>query len=244
MVSGRIVYAVAVVLAFVAATLMKRDYEQRHGSVVGPHRRAMALSALFGAALGSKLGMVLFLPWSEWSSMFFSLEAFGDGKTIVGAIAGGFIAVELMKRALGITVRTGDVYAIALPLGAGIGRIGCAFAGCCYGRATTLPFAVHVAGADRHPSPLYESAMLLTIAAVQYATQDAPLPLGHRFRWTLVAMACARFLAEFVRGDRGLVFGPLSAVQWLCAFIAIAFTAQMRIERATHTPCAEARDPV
>ena len=95
--SGRIVYAVAVVLAFVAATLMKRDYEQRHGSVVGPHRRAMALSALFGAALGSKLGMVLFLPWSEWSSMFFSLEAFGDGKTIVGAIAGGVIAVGLMK---------------------------------------------------------------------------------------------------------------------------------------------------
>lgn len=242
--SGRIVYAVAVVLAFVAATLMKRDYEGRHGSVVGPHRRAMALSALFGAALGSKVGMLLFLPWSEWSAMFFSLEAFGDGKTIVGAIAGGFIAVELTKRVLGITVRTGDVYAIALPLGAGIGRIGCFFAGCCFGAPTNLPFAVHVAGADRHPAPLYESAMLLTIAAVQYATQDALRPLGHRFRWTLVAMACARFLAEFVRGDRGLVFGPLSAVQWLCLFVATAFTAQMLIEGAGQAPATEARDPL
>lgn len=241
--SGRIGYAVFVVLAFVAATLAKRDYERRHGDVVGAHRRALALCALVGAVLGSKLGMVLFLPWSEWSAMVFSLDALGDGKTIVGGIAGGFIAVELAKRAYGITARTGDVYAIALPLGAGLGRIGCFFAGCCYGRPTTLGFAVHVAGADRHPAPLYESAMLLTIAAVQYALQDRPLPLGHRFRWTLVAMACARFVAELVRGDSGIVIGPLTAVQWLCLVVVIGFTAAMHMERSPRAQGVDAHGP-
>jgi phosphatidylglycerol:prolipoprotein diacylglycerol transferase len=51
------------------------------------------------------------------------------GKTIVGAILMGTIAVEFAKRRVGITRRTGDLFAIPLAVGIAIGRLGCLLAG-------------------------------------------------------------------------------------------------------------------
>lgn len=230
--TGRIAYAAAVLLGFAAATFAKRAYERRHGTPAGEHRRTLAVAAIVGAVLGSKLGMLFYLAPDEWLGMVLSMSAIGDGKTIVGAIAGGFLAVELTKRHLGITARTGDAYSVALPLGAAIGRIGCAFAGCCFGRPTDLPIAVHLDGVGRHPSALYESAMLFAIAAFQVLDRDRPRPDGERFRRSLIAMAAARFVAEAFRGDATFHVGYLTVIQWLClAFIAI-FVVDVRAHRA------------
>lgn len=60
------------------------------------------------------------------------------GKTIEGGIAGGWLAVIWMKRRLGITRPTGDLFALAIPAGEAIGRIACFVGGCCYGRRPAL----------------------------------------------------------------------------------------------------------
>ncbi len=51
------------------------------------------------------------------------------GKTIVGGLVGGLIAVESVKRLRGIRVATGDLLALPLVLGIAIGRIGCFLSG-------------------------------------------------------------------------------------------------------------------
>ena len=136
---ARVGYGACVLLGFVVALWVKRAHERRFGAPAGPHTRALSVAALIGAAVGAKLGMALYVPPSEVLSSLASGRFFGDGKTVIGAIAGGFLAVEFAKRRLGVRARTGDAYAVALPVGVGIGRFGCAIAGCCYGRPSDGP---------------------------------------------------------------------------------------------------------
>jgi prolipoprotein diacylglyceryltransferase len=94
------------------------------------------------------------------------------GKTIVGALAGGLISVELIKRYIGLRQSTGDLYAIPLALGIAIGRIGCFLTGLSdntYGTPTTLPWAINFGdGIPRHPTQLYEIIFLLTLTLILY----------------------------------------------------------------------------
>src|SRR5713226_7126471 len=56
------------------------------------------------------------------------------GKTVLGAIAGGYLSVFLYKRYLGIRRPLGDLFAVAISAGEAVGRWGCFAGGCCYGR--------------------------------------------------------------------------------------------------------------
>jgi phosphatidylglycerol:prolipoprotein diacylglycerol transferase len=97
---------------------------------------------------------------------------FVGGKTIVGALAFGLIAVELMKRFIGLRTSTGDLYAIPLALGIALGRIGCFLTGLSdntCGTPTTLPWGINFGdGIPRHPTQLYEIAFLLVLIPVLY----------------------------------------------------------------------------
>jgi phosphatidylglycerol---prolipoprotein diacylglyceryl transferase len=135
------------------------------------------------------------------------------GKTVVGALIFGLVAVELMKRYIGVRESTGDLYAIPLALGIAIGRIGFFLTGLSdntYGTPTTLPWGVNFGdGIPRHPTQLYEIAFLLTLIPILYvilsgvevsrseASAESKDPLHHNS-----ADALARsFLKVFLPGD-------------------------------------------
>jgi len=134
--------------------------------IITPLRWAVVAAAIAGAALGSKL-----LFWMEDPRLTFqnlhNPAYFVGGKTIVGALAFGLIAVELMKRFIGLHTSTGDLYAIPLALGIAIGRIGCFLTGLSdntYGTPTNLLWAIDFGdGIPRHPTQLYEIAFLLLL---------------------------------------------------------------------------------
>jgi prolipoprotein diacylglyceryltransferase len=181
---------------------------------------------LLGAVVGAKLGMLLFTPPEDFPSLIARmLELDFSGKTVVGGIAGGYIGVELTKKRVGITRSTGDGWAVALPLGQAIGRIGCFLNGCCYGRPTDLPWGIALGGVVRHPAQLYEAGLDFLLAGALFLTRRTPRPEGHLFRRTLVGYASIRFMLEFLRGDTGVMVGPLTAVQVVCLAAAIVFGA-------------------
>jgi phosphatidylglycerol---prolipoprotein diacylglyceryl transferase len=124
-----------------------------------------------GAALGSKLLFLLEDPQLTWHNLGNPAYLVG-GKTIVGALIFGLIAVELMKRCIGLRQSTGDLYAIPLALGIAIGRIGCFLTGLAdntYGTPTTLPWAIDFGdGIPRHPTQLYEIAFLVALIPILY----------------------------------------------------------------------------
>jgi phosphatidylglycerol:prolipoprotein diacylglycerol transferase len=110
------------------------------------------------------------------------------GQRALGALAGGALAGYLICRARRLPVgRCFDLFAVPLPLGIAVARVGCLLQGCCYGReATTWPALVlpdvHGLWASRYPTQLASILANLLIFAVlvvveRYGKGQAPSPL-------------------------------------------------------------------
>ena len=91
------------------------------------------IAALTGAFLGAKLVYLGAEGWLHWHDANRWL-VLATGKSITGALLGGYAAVEIAKRLLGYRGVTGDWFAIIAPAGIMLGRIGCLLQGCCLGR--------------------------------------------------------------------------------------------------------------
>jgi phosphatidylglycerol:prolipoprotein diacylglycerol transferase len=115
-------------------------------------------------------------------------------------------------------VRMLDLAAPAVPIGYGIGRIGCLTSGDGdYGRETLSRWGVHLApnalvptqhpGAMVLPTPLWEFALALLIAGVIWHLGRRSRPLGWLTGFYLVLSGIARFLVEFWRVNPKLYMG-------------------------------------
>jgi len=107
-----------------------------------------------------------------------------------------------------------DLTITALPLGHAVGRVGCFLNGCCFGKVSTLPWAVHLHGADRQPVQLYEAllnfCLYLILLKIYFSkTRDGVVLAGYLMSYSVI-----RFVLEFFRGDEraGLLF--FSYAQW------------------------------
>ncbi|MBV8689602.1 MAG: prolipoprotein diacylglyceryl transferase, partial [Candidatus Eremiobacteraeota bacterium] len=139
------------------------------------------------------------------------------GKTIEGGIVGGYLAVVWMKRRLGIARSTGDLFALAIPAGEAIGRIGCFIGGCCFGKTAAVAWSIHDHGALRHPTQLYLAlAAALSFALLLWIERKRTLPENGLFYTQLALFCMARFVVEFFREGNvtalGLTIAQLAAV--------------------------------
>jgi phosphatidylglycerol---prolipoprotein diacylglyceryl transferase len=115
---------------------------------------------------------------------------------------------------------TCDVFAPGIALGHVVGRFGCFFAGCCYGKPTSMPWGITFTdpfaqtnvgtplGVALHPTQLYEAGAELLILGVLLYTERKGRPFAGRTFWLYMLLyAISRFIIEFFRGDeRGTVF--------------------------------------
>lgn len=176
----------------------------------------VALAGLCGGVIGARIGAWLSSPGADLAFPG------GNGKALLGGLIGGWLAVELCKKRLGIARSTGDLWALALPAGEAIGRIGCYFNGCCFGTPCGLSWAVYQHDAWRHPAQLYAALIALFIFVFLLLLRTKLSREGDLFRAWLLLFATGRFVLEFFRESSAVLFG-LSLAQWLCleAFIAV-----------------------
>lgn len=186
-------------------------------------------AAAAGAVVGSKT-----LYWFEdprltlahWSDPAFLMA----GKTIVGALIGGLIAVEWIKRRLGVTRRTGDLFAIPLCAGIAVGRVGCFLTGAedhTAGVATSLPWGVNFGdGIPRHPTQLYEILFVLTLGVFLWQLLRRPHAEGDVFKAFMVAYFAFRLLCDFLKPDVRVFLG-LSSIQWACVATLLYYSADI-----------------
>jgi prolipoprotein diacylglyceryltransferase len=141
-------------------------------------------------------------------------------RSIIGGLAGGYLAIVLSKRALGYTLSTGDYYAAAIPLALVIGRIGCFLSELPLGTPTDLPWGMTVSpdaaaafarcpGCEgpMHPSMLYEIGFH-AVAFGLIVTRGPLLPIrGDTLKAYLLAYGIFRFGVEFVRGNEVQAIG-------------------------------------
>lgn len=213
-------YAVFVALGLVVAWRIRRGEVARLGYEATPGHAWVGLGALVGAALGSKLGMLLYAAdfADMWARM---LDWDFTGKTVVGGIGGGWLGVEVTKRLVGVRRSTGDAFAVALPVAQAFGRVGCLLHGCCPGVPYEGPGAVLVGGVWRMPTPLFEAAGDLALGALLWSLRRTPRPAGVLFRYYILGYALLRLGTEFARDDAQVRLGGLSSVQWVCLATAL-----------------------
>jgi phosphatidylglycerol:prolipoprotein diacylglycerol transferase len=173
-------------------------------------RRRIATSGVGAVSVAGLLGGLAGANLAQW------LTTGSGGKSVLGGIAGGYLAVVLYKRHLGLRRPTGDLFAVALSAGEAVGRFGCLVGGCCYGVETSVPWAVYQHGAWRHPTQLYLALLALLILAVLLRIElHAPLPENGLLYAQGTLYSVGRFLVEFFRVGPPLALG-LTAAQWAC----------------------------
>ncbi|MHB2016740.1 MAG: prolipoprotein diacylglyceryl transferase [Candidatus Xenobia bacterium] len=164
------------------------------------------------------------------------------GITWYGALFGGILGIWLYCRKQGAKLAPVlDTFAPSLLVAHAIGRVGCLLNGCCYGKASTLPWAVWLSDAghpvnavSRHPVQIYESLMdLIALALLLWLERRIPSRDGRVFALFVGFYGVIRFIAEFFREGDPLALG-LTLAQWSSiAIAAVAFAFARRPAPAT-----------
>ena len=159
---------------------------------------------------------------------------------------GGFLLAALVgvifTRYRGYAVpEVADCLTPALALGQGIGRWGCFFAGCCYGKPTPLPWGVQFKdpaslaplGIQLHPVQIYESVGNLLIAGLLWSLLKRRKDAHGEIFWLYVFLyGVLRFAMETLRGDdRGPVYGGLAPSQ-IIALVAVLISGSIFLVQA------------
>jgi phosphatidylglycerol:prolipoprotein diacylglycerol transferase len=168
-----------------------------------------------------------------------------------GLIAAVGVALWLVRRYELPMWTTADLFAPGIALGHVIGRFGCLLAGCCYGRPTSMPWAVTFTdpvaaanvgtplGIPLHPTQLYDAGAELLILVVLLATERKGRPFPGRTFWLYILLyGISRFIIEFFRGDdRGMILGVSTSqfVSLVAIPLAVAVLLRLR-NRALPVP--------
>ena len=191
----------------------------RKDTIAPSQRSSVIVGGMVGALVGAKVLVLLQhidVIGSSWQRLLLLLV---QGKTVVGALLGGLIGVELTKKMIGVERSTGDAFVYPLIVGTAIGRIGCFLTGLSdrtYGIATTLPWGVDFGdGIYRHPTQIYEIIFLLLLMIALQIRSRYPRQEGDVFKFYMVGYLGFRFWIDFLKPDFHPILG-ISAIQIAC----------------------------
>jgi len=162
-------------------------------------------SAIIFGTIGSKIPLLF--ESADVAKWFF-------GKSIVGGLIGGMFGVVFIKRLLKIKLKLGNVIAPAVALGLTVGRLGCLFNGCCYGKISSwgVDFGD---GYLRLPTQLFEALFnFIAFLILHYYKNKVKTP-GILFKLYLFSYFVFRFLIEFIR-ENPIIWLGMSIYQIIC----------------------------
>ena len=224
-------YGVLVAAAFLTALWLAGKLARQHNlnteSVTN-----LGIYCALAALAGAKLMMFLVdIPYyAEHPGEIFSLGTLRAGGVFYGGLLAALaVAFWYMRKTKLPALLTADVFAPAIALGHGIGRIGCFMAGCCWGVACDRPWAVtftnpvanDLVGVPLnralHPTQLYESISEFIIFAILYRMASKKHAEGAIISLYLILYGAVRFIVEFYRfHEQGNLWGtPLDTSQWI-----------------------------
>src|SRR5215212_8641999 len=194
----------------------------------------LGIYIIISALIGAKLLLLIteFRTFRADPAELLTLARSG-GVFYGGLILAVAVALWYIRRAGLPLWTTCDVFAPGIALGHVVGRFGCLFAGCCYGKPTTEPWGITFTdpfaaanvgtplGVPLHPTQLYEAGAELVILGVLLATERKGRGFAGRTFWLYMLLyAISRFIIEFYRGDERGTVGMFSTSQFISLVLA------------------------
>jgi len=169
--------------------------------------RNFALVGLLAGILGGHLVDLFFYHPEDLSRPRAVLE-FWQGLSSMGGLLGGILAAAVYFRRKRIPFqRYADAFALGVPLGWGVARLGCFSVHDHPGIHTSFPLAVQFPDGPRHDLGLYGALLLFAITGLVWLLQRRGLLRDQRLAVVAVVYGVARFLLDFLR-TREVVIGP------------------------------------
>jgi len=205
-------YGIAIAIGiFVFVWLIRKDPKAIALSV--PDKIMDIVMIGIGAGIiGGRLLYIISEP--DISFCFSELFAWGSGGgfSILGAIIGIGISFAYFLNKIRVPVLPFlDIIALYVPLVQSVSRIGCFFAGCCYGAPTSLGWGYIYTDPDSmaplyialHPAQLYSALSLFFIFLFLYfVVRKISVKQGQLFGAYLLCISIERFFIDFWRSDR------------------------------------------
>ncbi|MBC8126414.1 MAG: prolipoprotein diacylglyceryl transferase [Gloeobacteraceae cyanobacterium ES-bin-144] len=163
-----------------------------------------------GAIIGARL-MYVIDYWNEefpGKPLYYIITIGRSGLVFYGGLIGSSLATVIYcwKNKYPLW-KVGDVMAPSVALGHAFGRISCLMTGCCYGRACSMPWAIHfpltheTRGIGVHPTQIYESVLnFLFFGFLMWLYRRKRFD-GQIFAGYLMGYAILRAAVELFRGD-------------------------------------------
>lgn len=222
-------YGVFVAIGFIAALWVAGREISRKG-LDREKFLDMGFWVVIAAIAGARIFHVL-VYWDQYRSDPLEILKLWNGGLVFygGFLAAVALCAYFLRRHRMPFLPVADASALGIPLGLGFGRIGCTAAGCCYGKLTTVPWAVVYSdpaslaplGVHLHPTQIYESLAGFAIFGTLYLMRDRFRTPGMMF-WTMIILyGVIRSILEIFRDDpRGFV-GPFSESQIVSAVLVV-----------------------
>ena len=209
-------YGALLAIAFLVAIYIAAKQAEREG--LNPEFAGdMGIVVILSSIVGARLFYILFYDLQNTlNNPAELLKLRQTGLVFYGglifAVAAGLAYSRMKKVSLPVVL---DIAAPSIAIGQAIGRIGCFTSGCCYGRATQIPWAVtfpHL-GHPAHPTQIYESVTMFAILLGLIWFRKRKTRNGQVAWLYLVMYASARFVIEFFRGDNPQILMGLTVSQ-------------------------------
>ena len=193
----------------------------------------LGIYIIIAALIGAKL-LLLITDFRTFSSNPRELLTLArSGGVFYGGLILAVTVALVYIRKIGLPLwTTCDVFAPGIAVGHVVGRFGCLFAGCCYGKPTTLPWGITFTdpfaaanvgtplGVPLHPTQIYEAGAE-AILGILLATERKGRPYPGRTFWLYMLLyAISRFIIEFFRGDERGAVGMFSTSQFISILLA------------------------
>lgn len=174
----------------------------------------VAFYTIIVALVGAKL-ILFFGSMSDYlSGSKKILDLIRSGGVFQGGLAFGFFfALWFLWRRKIPAWKTADIIGPALALGHGFGRLGCFFAGCCWGTECALPWGItfrnEYTGSFTgtplntmlHPVQIYESLLNFTSFLILFFILKKKRFDGQVISFYIINYSIIRYFVEFFRGD-------------------------------------------
>lgn len=214
-------YGVFAVVGIFAAAWLIITLGRKRGVEPFDAINIIALLVAGGILFSLFIHFIIFLPERLAYPSFFRYPL---GVVSWGGVAGGFIAALWVSRAWRIPLLSLVDFSLpGVALGFAFGRVGCHFAGCCFGLHYNGPLSLHfthpLAPASGVVQPLFpiqllSALLLLLLSLVLLRLLYLRLRPGYVLLAYLVLYGAGRFTVEIFRNDPRGVFLKLSDAQW------------------------------